>query len=183
MTLLTDGSLLMKVEMKTALLSIGLLVGSMSAVQAADGTVTFLGSVHSGACSIKPESVDQTVHLGAIAKHQLQTGGKSEPRSVLIELEGCDLTGLTDNTVTTTFTAAPSSVVPGAIGTIGGAGGIGIMMTHGSQSIELGVATTPQAIVAGDNTLQFGAYVQGAATDPIIPGDFSAVTNFTLAYQ
>ncbi|UII74260.1 type 1 fimbrial protein [Pseudomonas sp. HN11] len=173
----------MKIEMKTALLSIGLLMGSMSIAQAADGTITFLGSVHSGACSIKPDSVDQSVHLGAIAKHQLQTGGKSEARRVLIELEGCDLTGLTDNTVTTTFTAAPSSVVPGAIGTIGGAGNIGIMMTHGSKLVELGVPTTPQAIAAGDNTLEFGAYVQGAAAGEIVPGDFSAVTNFTLAYQ
>jgi len=38
-------------------------------------------------------------------------------------------------------------------------------------------------IAAGDNTLEFGAYVQGAATGDIVPGDFSAVTNFTLAYQ
>ncbi|MGU3309681.1 fimbrial protein [Pseudomonas sp. M5A4_2d] len=169
--------------MKTALLSIGLLLGSMSVAQAADGTVTFLGSVHSGACSIKPDSVDQTVRLGAIAKHQLQAGGKSEARSVRIELEGCDLTGLTDNTVTTTFTASPSSAVPGAIGTVGGAGNIGIMMTHGGQVIDLGTPTTPQAISTGDNTLEFGAYVQGAATGDIVPGDFSAVTNFTLAYQ
>ncbi|MFL1547161.1 MULTISPECIES: fimbrial protein [Pseudomonas] len=169
--------------MKTALLSIGLLLGSMSVAQAADGTVTFLGSVHSGACSIKPDSVDQTVRLGAIAKHQLQAGGKSEARSVRIELEGCDLTGLTDNTVTTTFTASPSSAVPGAIGTVGGAGNIGIMMTHGGQVIDLGTPTTPQAITTGDNTLEFGAYVQGAATGDIVPGDFSAVTNFTLAYQ
>jgi type 1 fimbria pilin len=173
----------MKSKMKTALLSVGLLLGSASVVNAADGTVTFMGSVHSGACSIKPDSVDQTVNLGAIAKHQLQSGGKSEARRVLIELEGCDLTGLTDKTVTTTFTAAPSSAVPGAIGTVGGAGGVGIMMTHGSKLVELGVPTTPQAIVVGDNTLEFGAYVQGAATDPIVPGSFSAVTNFTLAYQ
>ena len=165
----------MKAKIKTALLSIGLLAGSISMANAADGTVTFLGSVHSGACSIKPDSVDQTIHLGAIAKHQLQSGGKSEARRVLIELEGCSLADLTDNTVTTTFT--------GALGTVGSAGGIGIMMTHGSELIELGVATTPQIIGAGDNTLEFGAYVQGAATDPIIPGDFSAITNFTLAYQ
>ena len=71
----------------------------------------------------------------------------------------------------------------GILGTVGGAGGVGIMMTHGSKVIELGVPTTPQAIVAGDNTLEFGAYVQGAATGTIVPGDFSAVTNFTLAYQ
>ncbi len=57
------------------------------------------------------------------------------------------------------------------------------MMTHGGDLVELGVPTTPQIIAVGDNTLEFGAYVQGAATDPIIPGDFSAVTNFTLAYQ
>ncbi|QHF46026.1 fimbria A protein [Pseudomonas sp. S35] len=173
----------MKTKIKTALLAVGLLAGSVSVAQAADGTVTFLGSVHSGACSIKPDSVDQTVRLGAIAKHQLQAGGKSEARRVLIELEGCDLSDLTDNTVTTTFTGAPSSVVPGAIGTVGGAGGVGIMMTHGGGLVELGVPTAPQIIASGDNTLEFGAYVQGAATDPIIPGDFSAVTNFTLAYQ
>ncbi|WP_026078297.1 MULTISPECIES: fimbrial protein [unclassified Pseudomonas] len=173
----------MNTKVKTALLTLGLLAGSMSVAQAADGTITFTGSVHSGACSIKPESVDQTVPLGAIAKHQLQTGGKSTARPVKIELEGCDLTGLTDNTVTTTFTAAPSSAVPGAIGTVGGAGNIGIMMTHGGKQIVLGNPTDPQAIVAGNNTLEFGAYVQGAATGDIVPGDFSAVTNFTLAYQ
>jgi len=173
----------MKTKMKTVLLSVGLLAGSMSMAHAADGTVTFLGSVHSGACSIKPDSVDQTVRLGAIAKHQLQSGGKSEARRVLIELEGCDLTGLTDNTVTTTFTGAPSSAVPGALGTVGGAGGVGIMMTHGGALVKLGEPTAPQIIAVGDNTLEFGAYVQGAATAPIVPGDFSAVTNFTLAYQ
>lgn len=108
----------MNTKIKTALLSLGLLMGAASVAQAADGTITFTGSVHSGACSIKPESVDQTIPLGAIAKHQLQAGGTSNPRRVLIELEGCDLSGLTDNTVTTTFTGAPSSVVPGAIDTV-----------------------------------------------------------------
>jgi type 1 fimbria pilin len=173
----------MKTKVKAALLTVGLLAGSISVANAADGTITFTGSVHSGACSIKPESVDQSVALGAIAKHQLQSGGKSTARPVTIELEGCDLSGLTDNTVTTTFTGAPSSVVPGGIGTVGSAGGIGIMMTHGGKAVELGVPTTPQAIVAGNNTLEFGAYVQGQATGDIVPGDFSAVTNFTLAYQ
>lgn len=57
------------------------------------------------------------------------------------------------------------------------------MMTHGSKPVELGVPTNPQAIVTGDNTLEFGAFVKGGATGDIIPGDFTAVTNFTLAYQ
>ncbi|SFY22201.1 Pilin (type 1 fimbria component protein) [Pseudomonas sp. NFR02] len=173
----------MNTKMKTVLLSIGLLASSISVANAADGTVTFVGSVHSGACSIKPESVDQTINLGAIAKHQLESGGKSEARTVRIELEGCDLTSLADNTVTTTFTGAPSTDVPGALGTVGSAGGVGIHMTHGSDLVELGVPTAPQIITAGDNTLEFGAYVQGAAANPVVPGEFSAVTNFTLAYQ
>ncbi|NWC94548.1 MULTISPECIES: fimbrial protein [unclassified Pseudomonas] len=173
----------MNSKVKTALLTLGLLAGSMSVANAADGTVTFTGSVHSGACSIKPESVDQVVPLGAIAKHQLESGGRSQSRPVRIELEGCDLSSLTDNTVTTTFTAASSGAVPGAIGTVGDAGGIGIMMTHGGRPIVLGTPTTPQAISTGNNTLEFGAYVQGQATGAIVPGEFSAVTNFTLAYQ
>jgi len=173
----------MKAKMKTVLLSVGLVMGSMSVANAADGTVTFLGSVHTGACSIKPDSVDQTVRLGAIARHQLIAGGRSEARRVLIELEGCDLSGLTDNTVTTTFTGAPSGSVPGAIGTVGSAGNVGVMMTHGGRPVVLGVPTAAQAIAVGANTLEFGAFVQGAATAPIVPGDFSAVTNFTLAYQ
>ncbi len=183
MILILCERLLMKSKVKTALLTIGLLAGSISVANAADGTVTFLGSVHSGACSIKPESVDQSVHLGAIAKHQLETGGRSESRPVRIELEGCDLSGLTDNTVTTTFTGAPSGSVPGAIGTVGGAGGVGVMMTHGGRPVVLGTPTAPQLIATGNNTLEFGAYVQGQATGAIVPGEFSAVTNFTLAYQ
>ena len=173
----------MKSKVKTTLLTLGLLAGSISVAHAADGTVTFLGSVHSGACSIKPDSVDQSVPLGAIAKHQLESGGKSTARSFYIELEGCDLSSLTDKTVTTAFTGAPSSIVPGALGTVGDAGGIGIMMTHGGRPVVLGTPTTPQIISDGNNTLEFGAHVQGQATGPIVPGEFSAVTNFTLAYQ
>ena len=94
----------MKSKVKTTLLTLGLLAGSISVAHAADGTVTFLGSVHSGACSIKPGSVDQTVRLGAIAKHQLESGGKSTARSFYIELEGCDLSSLTDKTVTSAMT-------------------------------------------------------------------------------
>ena len=57
------------------------------------------------------------------------------------------------------------------------------MMTHGGRPVVLGVATAPQLITAGENTLEFGAYVQGALAGDIVPGGFSAVTNFTLAYQ
>lgn len=171
----------MKSQIKKMLLIFGALASTVPVTNAADGTITFSGAIHIAPCSIKPESADQTVQLGSLAQHKLASGGKSESRPVLIELEGCNLSSLEDKTVTTTFTAAPSDVVPGAIGTTGG---VGIMMTHGGRPIVLGTPTAARLLAAGDNnTLEFGAYVQGQATGAIVPGEFSAVTNFTLAYQ
>ena len=66
----------------------------------------------------------------------------------------------------------------------GTAGGAGIMMVDGSgKAITLGAATTAQQFQNNNNTLSFGAYLKGKATGTITPGDFSAVTNFSLAYQ
>ena len=68
----------MKYVLKSALASMVLLAGSASIAQAAgagSGTVTFEGAIIEAACSIKPESVDQTVSLGQVARSQLAVGG------------------------------------------------------------------------------------------------------------
>lgn len=177
----------MSVSLKTALASMILLASSSSAVYAAGaggGTVTFEGAIIEAACSIDPESVDQTVGLGQVAKSELTAGGSSSPEEFKIKLNGCDIGSLTDKTVTSTFTGASSAAVPGALGIVGDAGGAGIMMVDGSGTvITLGTATQPQALQDGPNTLLFGAYLKGAATGDITPGEFTAITNFSLAYQ
>lgn len=97
---------------------------------------------------------------------------------------GCNVTSLTDKTVTTTFTGAESADVPGALGIVGTAKGAGVMMVDGSgTAVVLGTATKPQLLQDGNNQLSFGAFLKGQATGDITPGEFSAVTNFSLAYQ
>lgn len=176
----------MSVVMKTALASMVLLAISASGVQAAGGSgqITFQGEIMDSACAIKPGSSDQTITLAQVAKSQLSTGGVSPTETFQIELVGCDQGTLTNKTVTATFTGPGSADVTGALGIVGTAGGAGIMMVDGSgKAITLGAATTAQQFQNNNNTLSFGAYLKGKATGTITPGDFSAVTNFSLAYQ
>ncbi|MGP2706398.1 fimbrial protein, partial [Serratia marcescens] len=53
-----------------------------------------------------------------------------------------------------------------------------------SNPIKLGTATAPQNLGTGTNTLRFAAYLQGdGASATVVPGDFTAVADFKLAYQ
>lgn len=175
----------MKFAMKSVLASMVILAGSGSIAHAAgagSGTVTFEGSIIEAACSIAPESVDQTVGLGQVARAKLAAGGEGEPEPFYIKLVGCDTSTIA--TVTSTFVGAESADVPGALGIVGTARGAGIMMRDGSGApIVLGAATAAQALQDGNNTLTFGAYLKGSTVGTITPGEFTSVTNFSLAYQ
>lgn len=180
----------MNFAMKTIVVSLGLLAGSISVANAAgqgEGKVTFTGSIHDGACSISPETVDQTVRLGEISRKKLENGGRTDGESFSIDLEGCDVTALKDKTVTATFTGTSDPAIPGSLALAGEASGAGIFMEHGGNIVELNKPTLPQLIQNGSNTMLFNAYVQGAAAAvppvPIKNGAFTAVANFTLAYQ
>ncbi|WP_368547362.1 fimbrial protein [Klebsiella pneumoniae] len=149
------------------------------------GTVTFTGSIIDSPCSITPDTVDQTVNLGEISTKALANGGKSTPRPFDIKLENCDVTSLTDKTVTTTFTGTESTELPGYFAIAGSASGASIAITNDDGSnIKLGNTSSPSIIQDGNNTLRFAAYLQGnGAQATVIPGDFTSVANFTLAYQ
>lgn len=166
--------------------------GVSSLAHAADqghGKVTFSGSIIDAPCSIAPESIDQTVELGAISNVSLKNGGKSTPRNFQIKLENCELITEKDgknNTVALTFTGATSAADSNLLGITGTAKGAGVAITDGSGTdIKLGQATKAQTLQNGANTLAFAAYLQGdkASTATIIPGEFQAVADFTLAYQ
>ncbi|EIT7186889.1 MAG: type 1 fimbrial protein [Serratia marcescens] len=163
--------------------------GLSSVAHAADqghGTVTFTGSIVDAPCSISPETIDQTVNLGQVSNVALKDGGKSTPKNFKIELENCTVT--TGKTVQVTFTGAKAQESnKNLLAITGSASGAGIAMTDTSGAlVELGKAGTAQILQNGKNTLQFAAYMQGlsggetAAT--VVPGDFTAITDFTLAY-
>ncbi|AIB38781.1 fimbrial protein [Pseudomonas simiae] len=173
----------MKFAIKTAA-AMAILAGSISVANAAgSGEVRFIGSIHEGACSISPETANQTVDLGAIAKHELMAGGRTDGEAFQIDLEGCDVAALVDKTVTATFTGTGDTTIPGSLALTGAASGAGIFMEHAGKVVVLGAPTEPQLLQDGGNTLAFNAYVQGHATAAPVPGTFEAITNFTLDYQ
>ncbi|MDW5500707.1 type 1 fimbrial protein [Serratia proteamaculans] len=172
------------------MMGLGLAMGMASVAQA--GTVTFKGSIIDAPCSITPDTADQTVNLGQISNVALKSQGKSTPKSFDIKLDSCDVTTLKN--VTATFTGAASAGNADLLGITGTAKGASIAITDGaSRVIKLGEATQAQKIQKGNNTLAFAAYLQGdpdttPATGPvvpavIVPGEFSSVVDFTLAYQ
>ncbi|HIE4798803.1 TPA: fimbrial protein [Serratia marcescens] len=181
-------------KLNKIMLAAAIAFGATSMAHAADqghGKVTFTGAIIDAPCSITPESIDQTVELGQISKVALADGGQSTPRPFSIDLENCtfsadDTGALENNKVTVTFTGMESVAGNGLLGITGTAKGASVAVTDGSGSvITLGEPTKPQVLQDGNNTLSFAAYLQGdtASNTVIVPGDFQAVADFTLAYN
>ncbi|WP_199638703.1 fimbrial protein [Serratia sp. PAMC26656] len=169
--------------MMAAVLAFGATSMMAQAANQGAGTVTFKGAIIDAPCSIAPESVDQTVDMGQVSNVALKKGGKSMPRPFDIKLEQCDTS--TMKTVTTTFSGKSSATSADRLGIIGNASGASIAITDmASNPIKLGVATPTQTLNDGNNTLRFAAYLQGdGASAAVVPGDFTAVADFKLAYQ
>lgn len=171
-------------KMNKYVLAMVMAFGVSAVANAADqghGKVTFSGSIIDAPCSIAPESIDQTVDLGQVSNAALADGGKSMPKFFDIKLESCTLA--TAKNVTTTFTGSADTA--GLLSITGTAKGASVAITDkGGELIKLGTASKGQELQNGNNTLQFAAYLQGASgKDAVVPGDFKAVTDFTLAYQ
>lgn len=162
-----------------------LVAGAANAKDQGHGKVTFTGSIIDAPCSINPDSIDQTVNLGQISNVALQANsnsGTSVPRNFEIKLEGCDTATL--KSVKTTFTGAEGAT-DGSLGITGTAKGASIILTNGDGAqIKMGEASAARALQDGNNTLLFSAYLKGdGASATVTPGDFTAVADFTLAYQ
>lgn len=169
----------------------GAMSASALAAEAGSGTVTFTGSIIEAACSIAPESVDQTVELGAVSSSQLAGEGKSAPQKFEIELQNCDMTFETEagtpvKAVSATFTGGISAgdtdqTQLAIIGTASGAGVV-IMGSNGTPvKLDGSLSTAPVAIQDGKNILQYAAYLQG--NGDVVPGDFTALATYSLNYE
>lgn len=176
-------------NLNKTLLSAMVIFSVSSAVHAADqghGKITFNGEIIDAACSIAPESIDQTIELGQISKVSLKDSGTSTPRNFDIKLENCEFGDNEPNKVEVTFTGMEANGSNGLLGITGTAKGAGVAIVDSSgQKITLGKPTKAQELQSGDNTLKFSAYLQGegASGAEVNPGRFQAVTDFTLAYN
>ncbi|MBZ7661750.1 MULTISPECIES: fimbrial protein [Klebsiella] len=154
------------------------------------GKVTFWGSIIDAPCSIKNGYGDQRIELGQISNTHLNNGGISTPRPFDIELENCsfELDASGDplfNTVKVTFAGGN---VPGDMSMLaitGQAAGAGVrIQDYAGQMLTLLTPSSGRGLGIGDNTLSFSAYLEKiSGVTSVTPGDFEAVTNFTLAYE
>ncbi|MGB8663989.1 MAG: fimbrial protein [Serratia inhibens] len=147
------------------------------------GKVTFTGEIIDAPCSVAPESTDQTVPMGQISSRLLAKQGKSESQPFSIELKDCALT--TMKNVKVTFTGTPDPDNAKLLALSGSASGAGIVIYDNlhAKDVELGTATDGQGLNDGNNSLKFAAYLQGSsASAAVVPGEFTSVANFTLAY-
>lgn len=174
-----------------ATLMCGAIASPAFAEDMGSGTVTFTGSIIDAPCGIAPESVDQTIKLGSIAKSALVAGGTSTPVPFTIELIDCDAT--TQQKAAVTFTGEVTNptgdndslvlqgTASGAGVVISGLNGLPVKFNRSGTSADEGFSY----IQDGDNTLLFSAYLRGMNDDtdnPVTPGSFTAVTNFTMSY-
>ncbi|HFK4418709.1 TPA: fimbrial protein [Vibrio parahaemolyticus] len=182
-------------------------VGSTSvfaAPSAGTGQVHFHGEVVNAACSISPESVDQTVELGSVAAHVLNDGNTSTPVAFNILLEDCDPTLFPEgddesdpttamDIVNVTFSGSPA-FDHGVIGTPTETTFLGTDLTNVGIELRNSTGTviefasdaeptvTSQELIAGDNTLHFSAAVAGTGST-VTAGEFSSDVSFNLSYE
>lgn len=170
-----------------AVLAFGMSSMAVQAANQGQGTVTFTGSIIDAPCSIAPESVDQTVELGQISNALLKKGGKSTSKPFTINLEHCEIEEGKKN-VSVTFTGVATSIEGhnGMLSINGQASGASVAITDaGGNLIKLGTASPLVGVNEGNTALRFAAYLQGDGSENAVvtPGDFTAVADFTLAYQ
>lgn len=161
----------------------GVMSASALAADAGQGTVTFEGSIIEAACGIAPESVDQTVNLGQVASAQLANGGTSRPVPFQIELVDCDTS--IGSTASVTFTGGINPSLADSLAIQGTAAGAGVQITGVDGKVTKLDGSAPAGSIAlqdSDNTLMFSAYLKGDGTT-VVPGAFTALANFTMAYQ
>lgn len=181
-------------KLNKIMMAVVLSLSAVSAAQAADGNITFTGSIIDAPCSISADSLDQTIELGAISKAALSANantGESTPRPVKISLENCVVT--TTGAVTTadkvlvTFVGNPSAYDNDSLELTGGlASGAYIVLTGNDGSkVQLNKPTSPQKFVNGASPdLTFTARLKGGGAGAAInPGDFSVPVEFQLSYQ
>lgn len=179
-------------------LSMGMVAFGAAADQGS-GSVKFTGSIIDAPCSIAPDSVDQEVSLGQVAKNALLGGGKSTPAHFDIKLENCVLDSGDNggnggdetrasaaNTVTITFSGPAAdntnTLLKISSGTADGAG-VGITDPNG-KPVVLGQATDAIALTdTATNTLNMYGFLQGISDKDLKEGSYEAITNFTMDYQ
>lgn len=154
------------------------------------GELKFHGNVLSLPCSVASDDEKLLVDFKEVSVKDLYIHGKSTPTPFSLHLVDCSPNVF--HSVTVTFSGHESNDLPGHLtinpsGSEGASGiAIGLMQGNGSK-VELDKETPATALVTGNMTLKFMAYVAGEPdalkNSNIQYGPFTASANYTLNYQ
>lgn len=178
---------LKKIALAVAMASAMAAGAANAATSQGQGKITFEGTIIEAACSIDAKSIYQTIQMGAIAKHQLEAGGKSTPVDFSIQLHDCDPSNLNNGAATVSFNGIAGSATDGldkamAITGVGSGAAIGIM-DIGGNAVLPNTPSKEMKLAVGDNLLEFKAFVQGSTNSNIVVGAFQSVANFVMDYK
>ncbi|CAI1983983.1 type 1 fimbrial protein [Serratia marcescens] len=182
----------MTIHWRGALL-IALSIGSASATAKTQGhgKVSLGGEIVETPCNIAGDSLDQTVDFGLVSMSD--AGRDAQPsligsrRHFAIRLVNCELASQIKpdfiyRAANLTFSGIADSQEPQWLAVHGEARGMAIeLLTDAGTPIPLGSTTADYLIVAGDNTLRFGAQLR-IHPDRARAGGFSSLAKFTLSY-
>lgn len=153
-----------------------------NAANQGQGVVNFKGEIIDAPCGIAPESADQTIDFGQISKAHLNAKGTSVKKDVDIKLVNCELGGA-QKVALITFNGQTIDAGRKMLGASNTGAGI-VMVGQDGKDVVFGTSI-PIVVVDGNNTLHYQAWVTAANADTpaVTEGAFTAVTDFTLAYQ
>lgn len=155
------------------------------------GTVHFKGQIVNAACSVSPESSDQTVNLGQYRSALFTSvGTRSGSVPFNIVLQDCDNTVATNATIAFSGDVDPNDPTVLSTSNIGGgisgaASGVGIEISDKLGTVlppDGSTFSAPYSLITGTNTLAFNARYKSTA-DTVTPGDADADATFVLQYQ
>lgn len=170
--------------MKTTVLaaSVAVLFASFGALAAqGSGVVNFKGTVIDAPCGIDSHAADQSIDFGQISKSHLAAGGTSDIKDLDIKLVNCDISSVKKG-VQVTFSGGVAGGTAGELATAGSTNTAVVINGYGSN-IVYGTPTGDIQLITGGNTLHFTTWAKQATGKTVAEGEFTAVANFSLAYE
>ncbi|MBP6344658.1 fimbrial protein [Neisseriaceae bacterium CLB008] len=148
------------------------------------GTINFKGEIIDAPCTLDYQNANQTIEMGQVSNKELNKGKIANTQNPInIELKECSTETL--KTVAITFDGAPDTNTD-LLAINGSAKGAGIRLTNSAnQLVKLGQAEAFKTLQEGNgNVLRFFAQLQGSdAASDVTPGNFTAVSTFSLEYK
>lgn len=150
-----------------------------NAANQGQGVVNFKGTVIDAPCGIDPDSADQSIDFGQIAKSHLNADGISVKKDLNIKLVNCE----PNKSVAVTFTGATVAGTPTELGTAGDTGTAVVISGQDGKLVSFGTQGDSQSLKENNNILHYSSWVKKATNGTVKEGDFTAVANFNLTYQ